>query len=111
MKLDQVDRLPTEASFLTVTDHAIEVIKNIARTKPQGCFRIDADIGAKNTVWRFAWDDKFSQEDFVTEVKGVEIVMTATTIAYILDEYTLDYVNSEFRIKKNPEGALRHQQR
>ncbi len=109
MKLSQVDKLPTEQSFLTVTDSAAEVIRNIARSKPEGCFRIDADIGPQQTLWRFEWVDEFTGEDFITTANGVDIVMTATTIAYILDEYTLDYVNTEFRIKKNPDGALRHQ--
>lgn len=111
MKKQDIDPLPGGASFLTVTDTALEVIRNTAKTKPQGCFRIDADIRAQQTLWSFAWDDEFTKEDFVTEVQGVEIVMTATTIAYILDEYTLDYVNTEFRIYKNPQGALRHQRR
>ena len=108
MNKSQVDRLPTPATFLTVTPTALEVIKNHSVNKPQGCFRIDADIQAKKTVWKFAWDDRFTDDDFVIDISGTEIVMTATTIAYILDEYTLDYVNSEFNIKKNSDGALRH---
>lgn len=109
MKLQQVDKLPTEQSFLTVTDRAAEVIKNIAGTKPEGCFRIDADIQPNQTFWRYEWVDEFTDQDFITRANGVDIVMTATTIAYILDEYTLDYVNSEFHISKNAQGPLRHQ--
>ena len=109
MKLQQVDRLPTEQSFLTVTDAAAEVIKNIAGTKPLGCFRIDADIRANQTIWRYEWVDEFTDQDFVTTANGVDIVMTATTIAYILDEYTLDYRDTEFHISKNSQGPLRHQ--
>ena len=111
MNKQNVDRLPTPATFLTVTPRALEVVKNHSVGKPQGCFRIDADIQAKKTVWRFAWDDQFTDDDFVVEVSGAEIVMTATTIAYILDEYTLDYVQSEFVINKNAQGPVRHQSR
>jgi Fe-S cluster assembly iron-binding protein IscA len=111
MNKSQVDRLPGPANFLTVTPTALEVIKNHSVNKPQGCFRVNADIQPKVTLWQFAWDDRFTDEDFVTDVNGVEIVMTATTIAYILDEYTLDYVQSEFKISKNPSGPLRHQKR
>jgi Fe-S cluster assembly iron-binding protein IscA len=109
MQKQDVDQLPGGASFLTVTKTALEVIRNIAATKPGGCFRIEADIRPKQTLWRYEWVDEFTDQDYITEVDGVEIVMTATTIAYILDEYTLDYVNTEFHISKNVKGALRHQ--
>jgi Fe-S cluster assembly iron-binding protein IscA len=109
MQKQDVDQLPGGASFLTVTPTAQEVIRNIAATKPRGCFRIEADIRPQQTLWRYEWVDEFTDQDYITEVAGVEIVMTATTIAYILDEYTLDYVNSAFHIKKNAQGPLRHQ--
>jgi len=109
MEKSDLDPLPGGASFLTVTDRALEVIDNLSKLKKEGCFRIDADIQAHQTIWRYEWVDEFTDQDYVTEVKGREIVMTATTIAYILDEYTLDYVNSNFHISKNSKGALRHQ--
>jgi Fe-S cluster assembly iron-binding protein IscA len=108
MQKQQVDILPGGTSFLTVTETAQEVIRNIANSKPQGCFRIEADIRPQQTLWRYEWVDEFTDQDYITEVAGVEIVMTATTIAYILDEYTLDYVNSSFHISKNARGPLRH---
>lgn len=109
MKLTQVDRLPGTNTFLTVTDTAQEVIRNIARAKPEGCFRVTADIQARQTIWRYEWTDTFTEEDYVIDVADLEIAMTATTIAYILDEYTLDYVNSQFHMSKNAKGPLRHQ--
>jgi len=112
MKLQSVDRIPADSnSFLTVTDSAVQAIQQLAQTKPAGCFRLRADILAKKTDWYFEWDDVFREEDFVVEVKGVEIVLDATTIAYILDEYTLDYAEDRFRIARNSDGPLRHQAR
>lgn len=111
MKLQQVDRLPEGArSFLTVTDSAQQQIRQLTATEPPGCFRIRADILATHTAWTFAWDDRFTDEDFVVDIGDIEIVMDATTIAYILDEYTLDYQSQQFRIAKNSAGPLRHQQ-
>ncbi len=112
MKLQQVDKLPAGSrSFLTVTDSAQKKIQELNKDRPQGCFRIRAAIGHASTEWTFAWDDQFADEDFVVDVtEQLEIVMDATTIAYILDEYTLDYEQDRFRIFKNPLGALRHQQ-
>ena len=103
-----VDRIPGQQSFLTVTDSALEVIRNIAKTKPQGCFSILADIGAHTTTWRYEWRDQFTDQDYIVDIQDQEIVLDATTIAYILDEYTLDYVNTEFRMMKHSQGPLRH---
>lgn len=110
MKLQQVDKLPAGSrSFLTVTAQAREEIKRLNAARPEGCFRIRAEIGPTQTIWQYSWDGVFSDEDFVVDIDDIEIIIDATTIAYILDEYTLDYEADQFRIFKNPLGPLRHQ--
>ena len=110
MKLADVDRLPEGSNnFLTVTPQAVREIVTIGDMKPTGAFRIRCDIGAKKTDIFFEWDDKFSDSDFVIALTGTDylVVMDATSIAYILDEYTLDH-QGKFMLYKNPAGALRH---
>jgi Fe-S cluster assembly iron-binding protein IscA len=111
MKLQQVDRLPPGAdSFLTVTPAAREEILRLKMEKQQqGAMSCRCDIGAKETVWRYEWRDDFTDEDFVIELADLEIVMDAVSIAYVLDEYTLDYQKQRFVMYKNPRGPLRHQ--
>jgi hypothetical protein len=111
MKLEDVDRLPAGSNdFLTVTPSARQAIIDLAQTKPQGAFRIRCDIQALKTDFIFEWDDRFSQDDFVISMDHPEyvIVMDATSIAYILDEYTLDYPG-KWHIYKNVKGPRRHQ--
>jgi Fe-S cluster assembly iron-binding protein IscA len=57
----------------------------------------------------FEWDDQFSAEDYIVDVRQLEIVMDVNTVAYILDEYTLDFNNNRFQLAKNAKGPLRHQ--
>ena len=112
MKLADVDRLPEGTNtFLTVTDPARNEIIAIALSKPEGAFRIRCDIQAKKTDIHFEWDDRFGAEDYIIDMNHpqAQIVMDATSIAYILDEYTLDCVNHTFTLKKNSQGPLRHQ--
>jgi len=110
MKLSDVDVLPGTNDFLTVTDSARQAIIDLGNMKPTGAFRIRCDIQALKTDIHFEWDDKFSQDDFTILLPNTDycIVMDATSIAYILDEYTLDYPGT-FKLYKNPQGPLRHQ--
>jgi Fe-S cluster assembly iron-binding protein IscA len=109
MDKQQVDRLPGEMHLLTVTTTATEEIQRLARDKPQGAFRVRADILALKTDFYFEWDDVFGKEDYIITTTNTDIVMDATTIAYLLDEYTLDYTAPRFLLYKNPKGPRRHQ--
>lgn len=112
MDKSQVDQLPGgQQHFLTVTPTALEEIKRLGADKPQGAFRVRCDILADRTDTYFEWDDQFGPEDYLITIEGVEIVMDATTIAYILDEYTLNFDVTRFTLYKNLNGAVRHQQR
>lgn len=110
MKVQEVDRLPNGGmEFLTITESARAEIENLGNMKPQGAFRIRCDIQATKTNIYFEWDDRFTQDDFIVDERGAfPIVMDATSIAYILDEYTLDH-QGRFSLSKNRLGALRHQ--
>lgn len=107
----QADRFPSENTFLTITDEAVRAINNLAATKPQGAFRITAVPTHAETKIEFAWDDVFTQDDYLIPVPNSthDIVMDALSIAYILDEYTLSHDNYRFILSKNKQGPLRHQ--
>lgn len=110
MDKSQVDLLPgNQQHFLTVTPTAVTEIKRLALEKPQGAFRIRCDILALKTDIYFEWDDQFEAEDYLITVNDIEIVMDATSIAYILDEYTLEFDGKRFLLYKNPNGPVRHQ--
>lgn len=112
MDKNQVDTLPGEQQhFLTVTPSAAEEIRRLGKDKPQGAFRVRCEILATKTDIYFEWDDQFKSEDYLLTIDGIEIVMDATSIAYILDEYTLNFENTRFILFKNPNGPLRHQAR
>lgn len=112
MDKNQVDKLPGgQQHFLTVTPAAISEIKRLGQDKPQGAFRVRCDILALQTDIYFEWDDQFGPEDYIINVEDVEIVMDATSIAYILDEYTLNFESTRFTLYKNLNGPVRHQQR
>jgi hypothetical protein len=110
MKQQDVEHLST-SEFLVVMPSAASEINAIGASKPQGAFRIRCDIQAQKTDIIFAWDDVFREEDFLLDIKGLDyaIVMDAMSIAYILDEYVLDYKQNKFSLVKNPGGPLRHQ--
>jgi Fe-S cluster assembly iron-binding protein IscA len=111
MNKTEVDTLPVPAHFLTVTDTAAEEIRRLGENKPTGAFRVRLDILAQKTDIYFEWDDVFGPEDYLLTVNGAEIVMDATSIAYILDEYTLNFEVTRFTLYKNLAGPVRHQQR
>lgn len=112
MDKSQVDLLPGEQPhFLTVMPAALAEIDRLAQGKPQGAFRIRCDIQALKTDIYFEWDDQFGAEDYLITVEGREIVMDATSIAYILDEYTLNFDSNRFVLFKNLNGPVRHQRR
>ena len=110
MNKSQVDLIPSsQQHFLTVKPGAITEIKRLGEGKPQGAFRVRCEILALQTDIFFEWDDQFKSEDYLITVGDVEIVMDATSIAYILDEYTLDFDGSRFLLYKNLDGPVRHQ--
>lgn len=112
MDKSQVDLLPgNQQPFLTVTKPALEEIDRLSQTKPQGAFRVRLDIQARQTDIYFEWDDQFGPEDYIITVEGREIVMDATSIACILDEYTLNFEGTRFTLLKNANGPVRHQAR
>lgn len=112
MDKSQVDLLPGEQQhFLTVTPTALEAIRRLGAEKPGGAFRVRCDIRALETDIYFEWDDQFGPEDYIITVEDVDIVMDATSIAYILDEYTLNFEVTRFTLYKNAAGPVRHQQR
>ena len=112
MDKSQVDKLPgLQQPFLTVTDTALAEIARLSQDKPAGAFRIRIDIQALKTDIYFEWDDQFGPEDYLITVKDQEIVMDATSIAYILDEYTLNFETTRFTLVKNVNGPVRHQNR
>ncbi len=110
MNKSQVELLPGgQQHFLTVTPNAINEIKRLGLDKPQGAFRVRCDILALKTDIYFEWDDQFTRDDYLITVEDVDLVMDATSIAYILDEYTLDFDGVRFQLYKNPKGPVRHQ--
>lgn len=112
MDKSQVDLLPgNQPNLLTVTPSAVIEIKRLGENKPQGAFRIRCDILALKTDIYFEWDDQFASEDYILNIADVEIVMDATSIAYILDEYTLDFDGIRFMLYKNLDGPVRHQRK
>ena len=107
----QVDKLQDQ--ILTITPEAAKQIHLIGESKPQGAFRIKCEPNARTTEITFAWDDVYTQDDFMLPVPNTkhEVVMDALSIAYILDEYTLSWDGYRFIINKNSDGPLRHQNR
>ena len=107
-----MDRLTT-TEFLTISQEACQAINKLGDTKPQGAFRITCNPDPKVTSIVFAWDDVYTKDDFMIPVPNskYEIVMDALSIAYILDEYLLTHDGHRFILSKNPNGALRHQNR
>lgn len=112
MDKSQVDALPGgQQHFLTVTESALLEIDRLANQKPQGAFRIRVEVEPQRTNIFFEWDDQFGPEDYIITVEGREIVMDATSIAIILDEYTLNFESTRFTLLKNADGPIRHQQK
>lgn len=102
-----------QTEFLTISPEAVAAINKLGDSKPQGAFRITCNPEPKVTSIKFAWDDVFTQDDFMIDVptSKYEIVMDALSIAYILDEYLLTHDGYRFILSRNPNGAIRHQNR
>ena len=94
------DMLPGMGDFLTVTEEARNQIEAIATLHPKGAFRIQCTPNATTTEIKFDWDEGFTQDDFEFPCGSSSIVMDALSIAYILDDYTLDYVFGKFTLEK-----------
>lgn len=108
--MNKPEKLPKHEQFLDVTEPARRAIEKIGNTKPQGSFRISCNPTSKNTEIEFAWDDVYSQDDFMLDIEDLkyEIVMDALSIAYILDEYQLSHDGYRFILSKHPQGPKRH---
>lgn len=94
------DMLPGMGDFLKITEEANNQITAISTLHTKGAFRIQCIPNAKTTEIKFDWDEGFTEDDFEFPCGSSSIVMDALSIAYILDDYTLDYVFGKFTLEK-----------
>ena len=94
------DALAGMGDFLTISPNAKKEITSIGDSKPKGSFRIKVVPNEKTTEFVFAWDDVYTEDDFEFPAGKYNIVMDALSIAYILDDYVLDFMANQFKLYK-----------
>lgn len=94
------ETLQMPPDFLELSASAKANILKETKERGQGHLRIKVEHDRERTLFEFSWDEPGKFEDFLLHYDEFDIIMDALSIAYILDDYLLDWNGTIYTLSR-----------